>query len=93
MSGSLVGFQLNAGMAYKTNIRFIIHTQIPQSPIHYYQEIGNRRQRKTSYIILFYSPEDRKLPEVFIEGGRPSVKKYERVINAVKSKSHGTRDI
>jgi ATP-dependent DNA helicase RecQ len=24
----------------KPDIRFIIHTQLPQSPIHYYQEIG-----------------------------------------------------
>ncbi|MDR3327168.1 MAG: RecQ family ATP-dependent DNA helicase [Prevotellaceae bacterium] len=71
----------------KPDIRFIIHTQIPQSPIHYYQEIGRAgRDGKSAYIILFYNPnEDKKLPEAFIEGGRPSIKKYEKVIEIIKS--------
>lgn len=78
----------------KPDIRFIIHTQIPQSPIHYYQEIGRAgRDGQPSCIILFYNTEDRKLPEAFIEGGRPSIKKYERVINAVKSELLGERDL
>ncbi len=78
----------------KPDIRFIIHTQIPQSPIHYYQEIGRAgRDGQTSYIILFYNPADRKLPEGFIEGGRPAIKKYERVINAVKSELLGEREL
>ncbi|HEX5153524.1 MAG TPA: helicase-related protein [Parafilimonas sp.] len=78
----------------KPDIRFIIHTQIPQSPIHYYQEIGRAgRDGKPSYIILFYNPEDRKLPEAFIEGGRPSIKKYERTIAAVKAELLGERDL
>lgn len=78
----------------KPDIRFIIHTQIPQSPIHYYQEIGRAgRDGQTSYIILFYNPEDKKLPEAFIEGGRPSIKKYEKVIAAVKSELLGEKDL
>ncbi|MBK8982670.1 MAG: RecQ family ATP-dependent DNA helicase, partial [Ignavibacteria bacterium] len=78
----------------KPDIRFIIHTQIPQSPIHYYQEIGRAgRDGLPSYIILFYNPEDRKLPEAFIESGRPSIKKYEKVIATVKSELLGERDL
>lgn len=78
----------------KPDIRFIIHTQIPQSPIHYYQEIGRAgRDGKPAYIILFYNPEDRKLPEAFIEGGRPSIKKYEKVISVIKTELLGERDI
>ena len=78
----------------KPDIRFIIHTQIPQSPIHYYQEIGRTgRDGQPSYVILFYKPEDRKLPEAFIEGGRPSLKKYEKVITAVKSELLGEKDL
>jgi ATP-dependent DNA helicase RecQ len=78
----------------KSDIRFVIHSHIPASPIHYYQEIGRAgRDGKPSYIILFYNPEDRKLPEAFIEGGRPSMIKYERVITVVKSALLGERDI
>ncbi|OFX79057.1 MAG: DNA helicase II [Bacteroidetes bacterium GWE2_29_8] len=78
----------------KPDIRFIIHTQIPQSPIHYYQEIGRAgRDGKAAYIILFYNPEDRKLPEAFIEGGRPPVSKYEKVIDLLKTEMLGLRDI
>lgn len=78
----------------KPDIRFIIHTQIPQSPIHYYQEIGRAgRDGNPSYVILFYNPEDKKLPEAFIEGGRPAVKKYERVINATKNELLGEKEL
>jgi len=78
----------------KPDIRFIIHTQIPQSPIHYYQEIGRAgRDNKPSFIILFYNPDDKKLPEAFIESGRPSISKYEKVITAVKSELLGERDL
>lgn len=78
----------------KPDIRFIIHTQIPQSPIHYYQEIGRAgRDNQPSYIILFYNPEDKDLPEAFIEGGRPAISKYEKVIAAVKSEMLGERDL
>ncbi|MBA7573213.1 ATP-dependent RNA helicase DbpA [subsurface metagenome] len=78
----------------KPDIRFIIHTQIPQSPVHYYQEIGRAgRDGEPAYIILFYNPEDRDLPEAFIEGGRPAIPKYEKVIEAVKSELLGEREL
>ena len=78
----------------KPDIRFIIHTQIPQSPIHYYQEIGRAgRDGQPSYIILFYNPKDKELPEAFIEGGRPSIRKYEKVVAAIKAELLGERDL
>ncbi|HEY4789666.1 MAG TPA: RecQ family ATP-dependent DNA helicase [Bacteroidales bacterium] len=78
----------------KPDIRFIIHTQIPQSPIHYYQEIGRAgRDGQPSFIILFYNPEDRKLPEAFIEGGRPAISKYEKVIHAIKTEMLGEHEL
>ncbi len=78
----------------KPDIHFIIHTQIPQSPVHYYQEIGRAgRDGEPAYIILFYNPEDRDLPEAFIEGGRPAIPKYEKVIEAVKSELLGEREL
>ncbi len=78
----------------KPDIRFIIHTQIPQSPIHYYQEIGRAgRDGLPADIILFYNPEDKQLPEAFIEGGRPAITKYEKVIDAIKNEMLGEKDL
>jgi len=86
----------------KSDIRFIIHTQIPASPIHYYQEIGRAgRDGKPSKLILFYNntkeengiEEDSKLPKAFIDGGRPSVKKYNKVIEVLKQEPLGERQL
>ncbi len=86
----------------KSDIRFIIHTQIPASPIHYYQEIGRAgRDGKPTKLILFYNlakdengiEEDFKLPKAFIDGGRPSIKNYSKVINVLKQEQLGERQI
>lgn len=69
----------------KPDIRFIIHTQIPASLIHYYQEIGRAgRDEEPAYLLLFFNEDDRSLPQAFIDGGRPSPDKYHRVIDALK---------
>ncbi len=77
----------------KSDIRFIIHTQIPASPIHYYQEIGRAgRDGKTTTIILFFNEhvgeigfaDDYRLPKAFIDGARPSKDKYLKAISALK---------
>jgi len=78
----------------KPDIRFIIHTQIPQSPIHYYQEIGRAgRDGKDAYLILFYNEKDKSLPESFIENGRPALKKYEKVIEVIKNEMVGEKEL
>lgn len=86
----------------KPDIRFIVHTQIPASPIHYYQEIGRAgRDEIPAGLVLLYNStkdkngfeEDSKLPKSFIDGGRPSIKNYNKVINVLKQEQLGERQI
>ncbi len=87
----------------KPDIRFVIHTQIPASPIHYYQEIGRAgRDGLPTRIILFFNenkdkedgvPVDYSLPYSFIESSRPGIKKYERVTDLLKQEPLSEREI
>jgi ATP-dependent DNA helicase RecQ len=79
----------------KPDIRFIIHTQVPQSPIHYYQEIGRAgRDGQEAFAILLYNPkEDQELPRSFIDGSKPAAAKYEKVIAVTKKALLGRNEI
>lgn len=87
----------------KPDIRFIIHTQIPASPIHYYQEIGRAgRDGLPTRIILFFNENKEKgdgvsadylLPYSFIENSRPKIKTYERVIALLKQEPLSEKEI
>ncbi len=79
----------------KPDIKFIVHTQIPQSPIHYYQEVGRAgRDGKDAFaVLLFNKDEDDKLPRVFIDGSKPSEAEYERVIAVTKKVLMGRNEI
>lgn len=79
----------------KPDIRFIIHTQIPQSPIHYYQEIGRAgRDGMESFAILLFNPiDDLELPRSFIDASKPSAEKYHKVIAVTKKYLLGRNEI
>ena len=74
----------------KPDIRFIIHTQIPASPLHYYQEIGRagRDGEPAQLTLLYAGEEDDKLPLSFIENSRPERAQYQKVIDALKVSSY-----
>ena len=79
----------------KPDIRFIIHTQIPQSPIQYYQEIGRAgRDGMESFAILLYNPgEDLELPQSFIDASKPLGENYHKVIAVTKKSLLGRNEI
>ncbi|MBK9400269.1 MAG: RecQ family ATP-dependent DNA helicase [Bacteroidetes bacterium] len=78
----------------KPDIRFIIHTQIPQSPIHYYQEIGRAgRDGDTGRVILLYHPTDVKLPQMFINFSKPAVNSYMKVIQLLQEKRYTEQEL
>lgn len=87
----------------KSDIRFVIHTQMPASPIHYYQEIGRAgRDGKPTRIILFYNEKkengndvatDSLLPLSFVEGSRPTTKKYQKVISLLQEEPLSEREV
>lgn len=87
----------------KSDIRFIIHTQMPASPIHYYQEIGRAgRDGKPTRIILFYNESkdnesgiatDSILPHSFIERARPTTNKYQKVISLLQEEPLSEKEV
>ena len=78
----------------KPDIRFIIHYQIPGSPIHYYQEIGRAgRDGKVAWYILLYDPADLDIQEHFIRTAKPEGKYYEFVLSLLRIVSQGLYDL
>lgn len=78
----------------KPDIRFVIHTQIPQSPVHYYQEIGRAgRDGLPTNIVLLYNDADVKLPKSFIDNARPAATKYHKAIALLKEEPLSEREL
>lgn len=63
---------IKLGMGYdKPDIRFVIHYQLPQNLISYYQQIGRAgRDGKKAYAILLHGNEDEDILNFFIEGAQ-----------------------
>ncbi len=77
----------------KQDVRFIVHYQIPASPIYYYQEMGRAgRDGAVARCILLYDPADLGIQKYFIDNARPESKKYETVISCLEGNSKGIRE-
>jgi ATP-dependent DNA helicase RecQ len=78
----------------KPDIRFVIHFQVPGSPIHYYQEIGRAgRDGKVSWCLLLFDQNDLRVQEYFIQSAKPPAKSYEFVLALLQIKPCAQHEI
>jgi len=78
----------------KHDLRFVIHYQMPASPIHYYQEMGRAgRDGKVAWCILLYDPRDLDIQKHFIRNAKPEGKCYEVVLQRLRVEQLGLYDI
>lgn len=73
---------MKLGMGYdKSDIRFVIHFQLPQNLIAYYQQIGRAgRDGLNAYAVLLYGNEDEEIINHFIESAQVNPELLSRII-------------
>jgi ATP-dependent DNA helicase RecQ len=70
----------------KNDVRFVYHFDIPDSIDSYYQEIGRcGRDENPAEAILFYRPEDLRIPKFLKGGGKLEEQKIRQVGEALRS--------
>ena len=77
----------------KADVRYVVHYNVPPSPIHYYQEIGRAgRDGKIAWCILLYDPADLAIQEHLIGNDIPREKYYKLVLAVLSKNPRGLRE-
>ena len=79
------------GMGFdKGDISFVIHYQMPNNIIKYYQEIGRAgRKLDEAYAILLIGDEDVSIAEYFINNAFPTKEQLEEVLKVIENSDFG----
>ena len=66
------------------DVGFVVHFQMPQSPIAYYQQVGRAgRVLDESYAILLSGTEDRDIQDWFISQAFPAEEEVDAILAVV----------
>ncbi len=74
------------GMGFdKPDLAFVVHFQLPQSLIHYYQQVGRAgRAVDDAYGVLLHGDGDRRITDYFIGQAFPPIAAYEKVLTGLR---------
>ncbi len=65
----------------KSDLRFVLHVDVPGSITAYYQEVGRAgRDGLPAQGILLFSPDDRRIQEHFIHSARPTREDFDTIL-------------
>jgi ATP-dependent DNA helicase RecQ len=74
------------GMGFdKPDLAFVVHFQLPQSLIHYYQQVGRAgRAVDDAYGVLLHGDGDRRITDWFIGQAFPPAAAYDKVLTGLQ---------